>query len=228
MKRGDKRITADRFVIETLELISERGGSHDVNLREVSRRIGCAHTNAYNYFASFEDLMWAAFRRGLRHYGDYLDHDLDDGLAPDEYLRRLVTNLAAYPEVEPGLYRFIGSDPIDLERIPPDILESVARMKQWAFDTFRACVPALGNGTSADAGCNIVLAYIDGETLNLINGRVVPGEDVRGRVVENALHLFACLTPSQAGEHVSPTISVPPYPRPWFEANGAETAPERG
>ncbi len=40
--------TAERLIEETLALIAERGGSQDVKLREVSRRVGCAHTNVYN------------------------------------------------------------------------------------------------------------------------------------------------------------------------------------
>ena len=205
--------TADRFIDETLALIGERGGSHGVNLREVSRRVGCAHTNAYNYFESFEDLLWASFRHELRAYGDFLGRDLDDSLAPREYLRRVVSNLAAYPEEQPGRYRFIASDPIDLERIPADVLETVARMKRWALDVFRACLPTLGSSADADASCNIVLAYIDGETLNLINGRMVPGEDVRGRIVENALRLFALLARSGSGHVVAPPVTSPAYPR---------------
>ena len=72
-------MTADRFIDETLELIAEKGGSQEVNLREIARRIGCAHTNAYNYFVSFDELLWAAFRRGLKRYGEYLVHDLCSG-----------------------------------------------------------------------------------------------------------------------------------------------------
>jgi len=205
--------TADRFIEETLALISERGGSEGVNLREVSRRVGCAHTNAYNYFESFEDLLWAAFRRELRAYADFLVRDLDDSLAPAAYLRRVVSSLAAYPVEQPGRYRFIASDPIDLERIPADVLATVARMKRWALDVFRACLPGLGSGADADASCNIVLAYIDGETLNLINGRMVPGEDVRGRVVENALRLFALLARSGSGHMATAAVLSATYPR---------------
>jgi AcrR family transcriptional regulator len=185
--------TAERFVEETLSLIAERGGSHDVNLREVSRRVGCAHTNVYNYYASFDDLLWTAFRRTLRIYGEYLVNDLDDSLLSLEYFRRLVSNLAAFPLQNPGLYRFIASDPIDVEQIPDDVLEMVAGMKRWLFDAIKACGAQLGTNEAEVAG-NIILAYVDGETFNLINGRVLPGEDVAGRVVDNALHLFALFT----------------------------------
>mgnify|MGYP001827145301 CR=1 FL=1 len=185
--------TGERFVEVTLEVIAEAGGSQDVNLREISRRVGCAHTNLYNYYATYQDLLWEAFRRGLILYGEFIVEGLGDSMEPDEYLRRVITNLATYPEQYPGLYRFIASDPIDVEELPGDILEAVAGMKAWLTETFAA----VSEGTSREASqvaSDIVLSYIDGETLNLINGRVVPGEDVRGRVVANATRLFDLLT----------------------------------
>ena len=178
----------------TLELIAENGGSQNVNLRQISRRVGCAHTNVYNYFSSYDDLLWATFRRALRMYGEYLVHDLDDTLPPDEYLRRVITNLATYPEENQGLYRFIGSDPIDLDTAPRDVLESAGRMKQWLFDVLEATYAPDLEPSEAERISNIVLAYVDGETLNLINGRVVPGENIRGRVVENAMRMLEDLS----------------------------------
>jgi AcrR family transcriptional regulator len=210
MKKQRPGPTADRFVQETVALIDERGGSSGVNLREVSRRVGCAHTNAYNYFASFDELIWAAFREALGLYGDFLVRDLDDAQPPREYIRRLVSNLAAYPEEEPGLYRFIGSDPIDMESIPTDVLEKVGEMKQWLSDTIRSCYP--GAAADAEEASNIVLAYIDGETLNLINGRVIPGEDVRGRIVDNSMRLLSLLA-GDSGADGSPVAKTTAYPR---------------
>ena len=188
--------TAERFIQETLSLIAERGGSSDVNLREVSRRVGCAHTNVYNYFSSFDDLRWAAFRRALGAYGDALSEGLDDPLPPSDYLRRLITNLATFPQAHPGIYRFIGSDPIDLDAMPAEVMDTVVTMKRWLIDAFTSCAPGVDPTTAAEA-CNVVYAYIDGETFNLINGRVVPGEDIKGRIVDNSLRLFAVLTEHQ-------------------------------
>lgn len=184
--------TAERFVDTTLAMIAEQGGSLKVNLRQVSRRMGCAHTNAYNYFDDYGDLLWAAFRKALLIYADHLIHDLDVSLEPDDYVRRVITNLASFPEENPGLYRFIGSDPIDLGQIPGDILEDVAQMKRWLGEVFAAAGPGLP-ADEARAASDIVLAYIDGETLNLINGRVIPSEDLRGRIVANAMRLFGLL-----------------------------------
>ena len=185
--------TADRFIETTLELIAEQGGSQGVNLREVARRMGCAHTNVYNYFSSFDDLLWASFRRVLDDYRAHLFAEVDDSVAGQELLRRVVTRLVAYPQQHPGWYRFIGSDPVSAGDFPTDILEKVVEMKQQLLDTFRRCAPGTDPATVDDA-CNIIYAYIDGETFNLINKRVVPGEDVAGRIVDNSLHLFEVLT----------------------------------
>lgn len=221
-KRTRTGPTAERFIETTLTLIAEEGGSQNVNLREISRRMGCAHTNAYNYFASYEDLLWTAFHRTLRIYGEFLVHNLDDSLGPLEYLRRLVSNLATFPEENPGLYRFIASDPIDLDRIPDDTLELVSTMKTWLSEVLQSVVASDMDPDEAESVSSIVLAYIDGETLNLINDRVVPGEDVRGRIVDNALRLFRVL--GENAENNPPPLAneAPrhPYPALNLETTG--------
>ncbi len=205
--------TGERFVETTLALIAETGGSRDVNLREISRRLGCAHTNLYNYYPTYQDLLWEAFRRTLIAYGGHIVVGLDDSLAPGEYLRRLITNLATFPEEQPGLYRFIASDPINIDEIPDDILNAVGQMKSWLTETFNA-ISGVETVAGSQAASDIVLSYIDGETLNLINGRVVPGEDVRGRIAENALLLFGLLTGDsiRTNPRTSPDRAVPRYP----------------
>lgn len=206
--------TAARFVEETVALIAEKGGSRDVNLREVSRRVGCAHTNVYNYFASFDDLLWEAFRRVLRAYGDAMTRGLDESLTPIDYFRQLVTNLASFPQENPGLYRFIGSDPLDVEDIPGDILATVTHLKTWMLDTFKAVSEGRLSDEEAEEFCNITYAYVDGETFNLINGRVVPGEDIPSRIVENAVRLFRVLT------HYDPARPERPMDYPQLERDG--------
>ena len=123
----------------------------------------------------------------------HLFGNLNDSLPRDEYLLRIVRNLETYPQQNPGWYRFIGSDPISAGDFPQEILDDVAEMKQQLFVVFRNCASGVDQAV-ADRACDIVYAYIDGETLNLINQRVVPGEDVAGRIVENATHLFDVLT----------------------------------
>lgn len=201
--------TAERFVEVTLALIAEQGGSQSVNLREVARRVGCAHTNLYNYFESFDDLLWEAFRRGLRMYAAAMIAGLEDSLPPREYFRRLVTNLATFPRENPGLYRFIGSDPIDLDEIPEDALETVTRVKAWLVEAFTVLAGPGLDAEEAEQFCNVTYGYIDGETFNIINGRVVPGEDIGGRIVDNALQLYALFTGDEGTEAAVGARSYP-------------------
>ena len=209
-------VTEQRFVAATLELIAEEGGSLGVNLRAVSRRVGCAHTNVSNYFDSYGDLLWAAFRRALRVYGEHLTRGLNAAMSADAYLRRTVENLATFPQENPGLYRFIGSDPSDPATIPVDVMDTVAAMKRWFAAVVEAAAGPAIDPDDARKAADVVLAYIDGETLNLINGRAVVGEDLGARVVTNALHVFELLAGSAAGDRRHAGRGTPPAPDSIF------------
>ena len=206
--------TAERFVETTLDLIAEEGGSLNVNLRQISRRLGFAHTNLYNYFDSYQELLWAAFREGLDIYAEHLIRDISGGMTPEDYVRQVLSNLASFPEEHTGLYRLIGSDPIDVDAIPEDILETVSHMKGWLIEVLSAASGSTLDSAEAATAADIVLAYIDGETLNLINGRVIPTEDLRGRIVSNAMRLFTLLAEDDG--HGVAEASDLPDPRSIF------------
>ncbi len=215
----------ERLVEATLELIAEEGSSSAVNLRQVCRRVGCAHTNAYNYFDTYGALRWAAFRRALRVYGEQLVDGLHAAMPADEYLRRAIDNLASFPQQNPGLYRFVASDPIDLGSMPPDIMETVTAMKRWFWAVIGAAAGPRLDAVDAREVADIVLAYVDGETLNLINGRAIPDEDLAGRVVTNALRLFELLVQPELGRGRSRrhTTGTPPDPASIFAEVAAGT-----
>ena len=52
---------SQQFVDVTQAPIAEPGGARGVILREISRRVGCAQTNARNRFASLDEFVWVAF-----------------------------------------------------------------------------------------------------------------------------------------------------------------------
>lgn len=184
--------TADRFVQATLELIEEQGGSQTVNLREVARRVGIAHTNVYHYFDGFPGLMWEAMRHAVVIYGEELSRDLRDDMAPLDYFHKFIENMIAFPQEHAGLHRFIGSDPIQGD-FPQDILETIGVLKQWADDVIQACAPGVDPTVAVDT-CNILVAYLDGDSLAFINDRYFPGEDLPGRMLDYSIRLFTLLT----------------------------------
>lgn len=194
VKKNRTGPTSERYIEATLELVAERGGSTHVNLREISRRIDCAHTNVYNYFESREDLLWHAIRRVIQQYGDAIAFGLDGAKTRHSNFRQFMRNMVEWPIQNPGLHRLISSDPLNPEQIPQDIIDTVTIMKDWIAQMFKALANDQIEGKDLADLVDIMLGYLDGEIFNLINGRVLPGEDIAGRIVNNLERLFALLT----------------------------------
>ena len=212
--------TAERFVEVTLELIEERGGSQSVNLREVARRVGCAHTNVYNYFDGFPGLLWEALRRAVADYARALAGGLDDGLAPLAYFEQVATNYVRFTQEHPGLYRFISLDPVNDGDYPVEVIETVAALVEWLVDVIIACAPGTSRDEAENA-CFVIDAYISGESASLITGRSLPGDDIAQRMLDNSVRLFTLLTAYDAS---SPPKQPQSFPR--LELPGV-TAPAR-
>jgi len=53
-----KKITKEQVIDTALELMKNSNHLNSLNLRAVARALGCAHTNLYNYFSSYSDLLW--------------------------------------------------------------------------------------------------------------------------------------------------------------------------
>jgi AcrR family transcriptional regulator len=194
VKKNRTGPTSERYIEATLELVAERGGSTRVNLREISRRIGCAHTNVYNYFENREDLLWHAIRRVILQYGDALTHGLDASKSRRTNFLQFMRNMVEWPIQNPGLHRLISSDPLNPEQIPQDIIDTVTIMKEWIAQVLKELANNQIDGKDLTDLLDIMLGYLDGEIFNLINGRVLPGEDIAGRVINNLERLFALLT----------------------------------
>jgi AcrR family transcriptional regulator len=207
--------TADRFVEVTLELIEEQGGSTNVSLREVARRVGCAPTNVYNYFDGFSGLLWEALRRAVMDYAQALGKGLDDAMAPLDYFRQVITNYVTYSQEHPGLYRFISLDPVNEGDYPDEVVGTVEALVAWLVDVIVACAPGTSHA-DAENTCFVIDAYISGESANLITDRAFPGTDIAQRMFDNSVRLFTLLTafdestPNQPGTY--PRLELPPQP----------------
>jgi AcrR family transcriptional regulator len=216
VKKTKSGPTADRYIEATIGLIAEKGGSADVNLREISRRIGCAHTNAYNYFVSREDLLWHSLRNVLRQYCTAISRGLDDSLSPRAYFRRIFRNMVEWSVENPGLHRFISSDPMDPEQLPQNIIETAIGLKHWFAKVLKVLASDRVAGDDLERLVDVTLGYLDGEVFNLINGRVLPGEDIAGRVIDNLERVFTLLT-AKSHDGLALSVDAPetggiPYP----------------
>ncbi len=193
-KRKKEGLTKQRFIDETLAFINENGGSERLNLREIARRVGCAHTNAYHYFSDLKDLKWAALEAAVLQYAEAISGGLENEMDFNSYFDRLITNMVEFAINNPGLHRFISSDPIKVAELPGSIIQTVIQIKQYFVDVMKVLSPTGTEQTRIDTIADILISYLDGETLAIINERILPGEDIEGRILKNAKLLFKLLS----------------------------------
>lgn len=82
MKKG---ITKEQVIDVALNLMKEKEDIRSVNLRVIARELDCAHTNLYNYFGSFDDLLWEAHITLLQKASDSVKDKMSQ--TNDEELR---------------------------------------------------------------------------------------------------------------------------------------------
>lgn len=185
--------TADRMVDVTLELIAEHGGCRGVNLRQVARRVGCAHTNVYNYFSAFDELLWAAMLRALERMSQFTAARLAAPPADAGRLEAFVTSQVDFAMEHPGWYRFIWLEAL------PDPPPEVARSLQQSAGQYLAALFAGGpedlDLPRKEHVAYVVHGYLHGEICKLIQNRFVflDSQTHRRRIIANALSLFALL-----------------------------------
>ncbi len=110
------RDMAEKYITEMIQVIREEGTSINVNLRALSKRIGCAHTNAYNYFDGFDGLKWEAMKRALDIYEKHLLSGITRELSAWSCFTKFIENYVSFSAVELGLFRLITTDPLDIEK----------------------------------------------------------------------------------------------------------------
>ncbi|GAP15870.1 transcriptional regulator [Longilinea arvoryzae] len=178
----------------TLELIQEKESASRVNLRAVARALGCAHTNIYNYFDDFDDLLWAA----LDTAGDRFIADVTAGVKSTREtttsLNRFFAGIIDFYLVHKGWLRLFWADPLK----GPRPVESAALGEK------RVASLALLFGDAVQETCGINLpqteayhllhevhCYLYGEMSINISGRgLIPEENAfRAHLLQECLTL---------------------------------------
>ncbi len=208
--------TYNRYIDGMLELISEKGGLSDVNLRMVSKKIGCAHTNAYNYFDGYEGLIFESYDRALDIYGSAVVKDLDQFSDGQECFERFVQNIIMFALNNPGYYRFIGSDDFNIQGLSEKTIMKAIQLKQFFLDIFYAVVKINIEREESDVNANIIMAYLDGELFNIINKRAFPEDQVEKRIMEYTRKLMKMFVsqaiPNESNDTRDESFSCPDYP----------------
>jgi len=200
MARKSKLSSAgkDAFISAVLEMLDEGTALRDLNLRKVARRLGCAHTNAYNYFGSFEELLWWSLREALermieRAAGDVAENDGLESAGPAG--GNLMEGYIDFALHHPAWYRLIWVEPLGGEP-PREVSEYLDVPSRIYIEWLAGCTGREQGEEELAAGGRILHGYVHGELAAICSGRArINPEKLRSGLLAHTARLFALLFP---------------------------------
>lgn len=194
----------DAFISAALEMLDEGTALRDLNLRKVARRIGFAHTNAYNYFGSFEELLWWSLREALERMiafaaGDERAGDERAAAVTNETTAsgggNLMEGYVDFALQHPAWYRLIWVEPLSGEP-PLEVAEYLEVPSRLYTGWLAACTGMEKSDAELAAGGRILHGYVHGELAAISSGRVRSNpENMRTELLTHTARLFDLLFP---------------------------------
>ncbi|MEM1483713.1 TetR/AcrR family transcriptional regulator [Oscillospiraceae bacterium PP1C4] len=190
-----KNITKEQIVETALELMRSKSDLQGLNLREIARTLGCAHTNLYNYFPSYNDLLWETHTTIQEIFMEMLTKKLD--IANTAELR-----LAYFFEVfvemymdNKGWFRLAWHEYIDGDRPQRNIETTEATNKmlnKHLADIWKDLYGKYPNANTAKRVLHNTHCYIVGEISNYLLGRgLIENEsELKTYITREAVSMF--------------------------------------
>lgn len=169
-----KNITKEQIIEKALDLLKDSNDIRNVNLREIARVLGCAHTNLYNYFSSYNDLLWEAHIQIEKIFIKQVLFALESVHDSKAKLHKFFYFLAEFYLDHKGWFRLLWLDYIDDVRPEKDKIateEVVDTMVKILEDIWLSIYTNAPNHERIHAVLHDVHCYIIGEVSNFINGR---------------------------------------------------------
>jgi AcrR family transcriptional regulator len=169
---------ARRYVDAALEHIDKEGGAGGLNLRKLSRDIGCAHTNAYNYFANSDELVWhslvGALARLMQHTREAM---AQVGTDPGARLEAFVGSQVEFAMAHPGWYRLIWLDPLP-GKPPSELVPALHEPRAVFAEIVATLAPSALGPEQARHLADILHNYLHGALSKLVADRIPSGPPV--------------------------------------------------
>jgi len=177
----NRHLTEAIIVNKALEIVESTEGLGSFNMRNLARELGCAHTNIYNYFDSFNSLLWAVAANAMRRMSEFIfvENTLED------FMSRYVD----FAFEHSGLYRLIWFYKIE-SQMPAHLKESFAYPSKKSVEIYKKAF-GLAEGEDFEA-IQVSLAYAHGEIAMALNKRIdISDLEVwKKRVLRNALDIL--------------------------------------
>lgn len=191
MNPTKRNVNRETIIDTAVLMIDENDGIKDVTLRAIGQRMGCAHTNLYNYFGSLEEIYWECLGRAMLIMLDEMGRE--DLPVPDqeEKLFLSLSRMMDFFFAHPGWHRLIWLEP--LRGKPPQNVEAVISLASGSFA--RQVVKASGavlSDARVNQLCHIMYCYLYGEINTWMTHRHEMGtcEKVKESTQDNLRFLF--------------------------------------
>jgi AcrR family transcriptional regulator len=171
MGSNNQRVTKELIIHTTLRLIEEKEGLKEVNLRGIAREIECAHTNLYNYFNGFDEIVWESLGSVLIKMIEFVESNSILSDDHEEGLYSVLEAIITFSLTHPGWFRLIWLEPIQGEP-SAQIAEVLMRPAQGLQDSVKRAGGGQLSDEQASTVANILFSYMHGEICKWINGRM--------------------------------------------------------
>ena len=198
-KKLGRNETAENIVAVTVKYIDDNNGLQGLTLRTIAKMANCAHTNVYNYFEDFNDLLWTAYSQILLHWIEYVEqYDFNIDKPIDAYTK-FISVQVDFALQHPGWYRYIWLEPTP-DSLPETILAKFAVLqKQFEDIIYNAADTDLEHKKISTIE-TIIHSYCHGEICKLLYDKnIIKGNDEYKKfIVANCTSLLTILTTNEA------------------------------
>ena len=190
-----KNISKEHIVETALELMRNKNDLRGLNLREVARTLGCAHTNLYNYFPSYSDLLWETHASLLEMFIETLNDRLQASGSPELKLNCFFRMFVNTYMDNRGWFRLAWHEHIGDERPRRDIEvteKTNQELNMYISEIWKEISGKYPEAEHVKRVLHNTHCYIIGEISNYLSGRgIIQNEaEFREYVTYEAIDMF--------------------------------------
>ena len=178
-----KNLNQQIIINKTLEMVEEQECAFNLNLRKIAKELHCAHTNIYNYFTSYDDLLWKATAEAIKR--------MSKAMFSEEGVEGFVRKYITFAFEHKGYYKLIWYERFNTE-IPDELKEQLGYPSRRASEIYSS---EMGKEISeVIETMHIAFAYVHGMLAMYLNNRIeydqVSIDEQKEQIVQNALDIL--------------------------------------
>lgn len=204
-----KGLDREQILNVTLDLLKDQENIRNVNLREIARCLGCAHTNLYNYYSDLDQIFWAALDLVLQRLETCLTANLNQQPDKKDRIKTFYSRFIDFYLENPGWFRLTWLEKLEGQRSQENINltnQTVAVFTGTLADLYKDVYGADLPREQVKYILHTVHCYLHGEISIFLSGRglIKDAAAFKQHVINECLNLNSLMVASlKQGQHAS-------------------------